>query len=63
MLQHTNPLIELEVDIERLLFSLAVKMSNFWGPEKDIKVINSSTKCLISVKIVDPQSHPQNQKL
>ena len=29
MLQHTNPLIELEVDIERLLFSLAVKMPNF----------------------------------
>ena len=43
--------IELEVDIERLLFSLAVKMPNFWGPKKDKKVINSPTKCLISVKI------------
>ena len=27
-------------------------MPNFWGPKKDKKVINSSTKCLISVKIV-----------
>ena len=26
-------------------------MPNFWGPKIDIKVINSSTKCLISVKI------------
>ena len=26
-------------------------MSNFWGPKIDKKVINSSTKCLISVKI------------
>ena len=26
-------------------------MPNFWGPKKDKKVINSSTKCLISVKI------------
>ena len=26
-------------------------MLNFWGPKKDKKVINSSTKCLISVKI------------
>ena len=41
----------IEVDIERLLFSLAVKMPNFWGPKIDKKVINSSTKCLISVKI------------
>ena len=52
MLQHTkSPLIELLVGIERLSFSLAVKMLNFWGPKKDKKVINSSTKCLISVKI------------
>ena len=30
MLQHTNPLsLNLEIDIERLLFSLAVKMPNF----------------------------------
>ena len=48
---HKSPLIELEVGIERLLFSLAVKIPNFWGPKKDKKVINSSTKCLISVKI------------
>ena len=41
----------IEVDIERLLFSLAVKMPNFWGPRIDKKVINSSSKCLISVKI------------
>ena len=26
-------------------------MLNFWGPKKYKKVINSSTKCLISVKI------------
>ena len=26
-------------------------MTNFWGPKIDKKVINSSTKCLISVKI------------
>ena len=26
-------------------------MPNFWGPKKDKKAINSSTKCLISVKI------------
>ena len=58
MLQHTNPfLIELEVDIERLWFSLAVKMPNFWGPKKDKKVINSSTKCLISVKIAIMTRH------
>ena len=43
MLQHT--------DIERLYFSLAVKMPNFWGPKIDKKVIDSSTQCLISVKI------------
>ena len=42
----------IQVDIERLLFSLAVKLHNFWGPKIDKKVINSSTKCLISVKIV-----------
>ena len=43
----------IEVDIDRLLFSLAVKMPNFgdYGPETVKKVINSSTKCLISVKI------------
>ena len=41
----------IEVDIERLLFSLAIKMANFWGPKIDKKVINSSTKCLISMKI------------
>ena len=41
----------IKVDIERLLFSLAVKMPTFWGPKIDKKVINSSTKCLISVKI------------
>ena len=29
MLQHTNPFSLIEVDIERLLFSLAVKMPNF----------------------------------
>ena len=52
ILLHTkSPLIELEVDIEGLLFSLAVKMPNFGGPEKGKKVINSSNKCLISVKI------------
>ena len=52
MLQHTNPLFHwIEVYTERLLFSLAVKMPNFWGPKIDKKVINSSTKCLISVKI------------
>ena len=39
----------IEVDIERLLFSLTVKMPNFWGPKIDRKVINS--KCLISLKI------------
>ena len=37
MLQHSNPLTELEVDIERLLFSLAVKMPNFWGQKKKTK--------------------------
>ena len=41
----------IEVDIERLLLSLAVKMANFWGLKIHKKVINSSTKCLISVKI------------
>ena len=34
---HYSPLIELEVDIERLLFSLVVKMPNFCGPKKDKK--------------------------
>ena len=34
----------IEVDIERLLFSLAVKLDNFWGPNIDKKVINSSNK-------------------
>ena len=55
--QHTNTLCNtlmipshwIEVDIERLLFSLAVKMPHFWSPE--MRVINSPTKCLISVKI------------
>ena len=51
MLQHTNPYHWIEVDIERLLFSLAVKMPHFWSPKIDKQVINSSTKCLISVKI------------
>ena len=32
-------------------------MPNFWGPKKDKKVINSSTKCLISVKIAVLTSH------
>ena len=41
----------IQVDIERLLLSLAVKLHNFGGPKIDKKVINSSTKCLISVKI------------
>ena len=41
----------IEVDIERLLFRLSVKMPNFWGPKIDKKVISSPTKCLISVKI------------
>ena len=49
MLQHT-PLIELKLTL-RDLFSLAIKMPNFWDPKIDKKVINSSTKCLISVKI------------
>ena len=43
--------------IKRLLFSLAVKMLNFWGPKKYKKVINSSTKCLISVKIAIMTPH------
>ena len=42
---------------KRLLFSLAVKMLNFWGPKKYKKVINSSTKCLISVKIAIMTPH------
>ena len=46
----------IEVDIKRLLFSLTVKMPNFWGPKIDKKVINSSTKCLISVKNLNPHS-------
>ena len=41
----------IQVDIERLLFSLAVKYHKFWGPKIDKKVINSYTKYLISVKI------------
>ena len=41
----------IQVDIERLLFSLAVKWHKFWSPKIDKKVINSDTKCLISVKI------------
>ena len=32
----------IEVDIETLLFSLPVKMPNFWRPKIDKKVINSS---------------------
>ena len=32
-------------------------MLNFWGPKKDKKVINSSTKCLISVKIAIMTPH------
>ena len=51
---HASTLIPsywIEVDIERLLFSLAVKMPHFWSQKIDKKVINSSTKCLISVKI------------
>ena len=32
-------------------------MLNFWGPKKDRKVINSSTKCLISVKIAIMTPH------
>ena len=32
-------------------------MLNFWGPKKDEKVINSSTKCLISVKIAIMTPH------
>ena len=32
-------------------------MLNFWGPKKDKKVINSSTKCLISVKIAVMTPH------
>ena len=34
----------IQVDIERLLFSSAVKLHNFWGPKTDKTVINSSTK-------------------
>ena len=41
----------IQVDIKRLSFSLAVKWHKFWGPKVDKKVINSYTKCLISVKI------------
>ena len=41
----------IQVDIERLLFSPAVKWHNFWCPKIDKMVINSCTKCLISVKI------------
>ena len=48
MLQHTNPL---SLNWSWLLFSLAVKMPHFWSSKIDKKVINSSTKCLISVKI------------
>ena len=48
MLQHTNPLSL----IKKLILRDFVKMPNFWGPKKDKNVINSSTKCLISVKIV-----------
>ena len=32
-------------------------MPNFWGPKKDKKVINSYTKCLISVKIATLTPH------
>ena len=32
-------------------------MPNFWGPKKDKKVINSPTKCLISVKIAIMTPH------
>ena len=41
----------IQVDMERLLFSLAVKWHKIWSPQIDKKVINSVTKCLISVKI------------
>ena len=48
----------IQVDIERLLFSLAVKLHNFWGLKIDIKLkmIDTSTKCLISVKSCNPYS-------
>ena len=48
------PLNELKLILRDFYCSLAVKMPNFWGPKIDKskkKVINSSTKCLISVKI------------
>ena len=60
MHQHTNPLSlnwSWYWEFERLLFSLAVKIPNFWGPKIDKKVINFSTKCLISVKIAILTAH------
>ena len=41
----------IQVDNERLSCSLAVKLDNFKVPKIDTKVTNSSTNCLISVKI------------
>ena len=51
MLQHTNPLSLNWSWYWEILFSLAVKMPNFWGQKIDKNVINSFTKCLISVNI------------
>ena len=57
MLQHTYPSHWITSWYWETLFSLAVKIPNFWGPKKDKKVINSSTKCLISVKIAIMTPH------
>ena len=48
---HANPLSLHSSWYWQTLFSLAVKWHKFWGPKIDKKVINSYTKCLISVKI------------
>ena len=51
--------------MDRLLFSLAVKWHKIWGPKIDKEVINSYTKCLISVKIaiLTPHIMPGLQKM
>ena len=68
---HTNSLIPsqcIQDDIETW-FSLAVKWHKFWGPKIDKKVINSSNKCLISVKIailaphIIPQPTPNSESV
>ena len=51
MLQHTNPLSLNWSWYWEIFISSSCQNTQFWGPKIDKKVIKSSTKCLISVKI------------